>query len=839
MIHDETDPPYITLNLKNHLFIFILLPVLCSTLFFGGAGFQYRLQDLQEKFQSQGEVIQLYFKTLGDQVLANHQAIMHPTGNTSTQGHAQENPSSELHSILQSHKVLDKFSADLFEKEFVRSVHVYLTGLNNNSHNINPSSQDKKRNNNEKNKTTIIQFGPRIKPNNSSHYFSTFFSDTQKFVSVLESNTTSQYQIVLEFELDRRQVLISQRNILLLYLFASFVIIILSAIFAYYIANRFIDPIRAISFAISRIREGRLSTRVNNRAPTGELNELTWGINSMAESLQSAHVEMQHNIDQATQDLRDTLETIEIQNIELEFSRKEAENANRTKSKFLANISHEVRTPLNSIIGFTNLLMKSDLNPNQRDQLQTIYKSSENLLAIINDILDFSKIEAGKLSLNIDVVDIKKILHEISEILNPLAKEQKLKQILIIDDNVPDTFLSDSLRVKQVLTNLVNNAIKFSDHGSLIIRVSIENYKSEQAQIKFSVADEGMGLNEDAKSKLFDAFHQNDSSNIKRFQGTGLGLTISRQLVEMLGGEIGVESTLGKGSVFWFTLPADKAENASSDESHLHDLKTTSETQTAQSMLPKILAVDDNLANLKLLCALLDDLKADYDACSSGREAIVLSKENDYDLILMDIQMPNLDGIETTRKIREFDKRFVKQRAIVALTAYALEEEKQNILKSGFNDCLTKPIDMQALTTTVEHWTGYSINTIKRELPEKKTAENNNAIDTTEGLRLAGGKYDLAEEMLDMLIGGLKEDWQRIQVYAQQKNHTLLLEKVHYLHGATRYCGVPRLQQAIAKLEKQLKTKQNDFKEELQQLEREIDQILSDYHSLDKPIYHQ
>ncbi len=800
-VHSQPNRNYV--DLKNQLFLLIIIPAFITALLIGASALYLQQKDLHQLNEEQGKLLVFQYKEQFEDLMADL--------NTET---------------------ASSLSNQLINEKDVRAFSIYSLNSQNEVE-------------------SLLHEGPRMLPEDKSRGLLPWLGNTQRFKANLDSSSgNADKKYFIEVELDRNVLLIHQYQSFFVVFGVSLVCFLITLIFAQLASSRFSEPIRGISYAISRIREGHLSTRVKSRFLRGELNELTSGVNAMAASLQEAHEDMQHSVDQATEDLRATLETIEIQNIELDFARKDAEQASRVKSQFLANISHEIRTPLNSIVGFTHLLLKSNLDDKQKDQLLTIQKSSENLLSIINDILDFSKIEAGKLNLEIEEVNIRETLNSVIELLQPLAREKKLKQILRVDEDVPDIMLSDSLRIQQVLTNLINNAIKFSDHGSLIIRVSIAGSKSTNSSIRFSVSDQGIGLSEKAKEKLFDPFHQSDTSNIRRFQGTGLGLTISRHLVEMLGGDIGVESTLGEGSTFWFTLPLSKP--LTKPIFHSNKLQADTETLNPQvndspvvynNSIPRILAVDDNPANLKLLCALLEDMGINYDACQSGQEAIELNQNHEYDLIFMDIQMPDLDGIETTRQIRQFDKRFSRHHAIVALTAHALDEEKQRFLELGFNHCLTKPIDNKLLMETIEHWTGYKPNQKQTEIEEAllssgSQVDGNQVIDIEEGIRLAGKKPELANEMLAMLIENLPKDLSELSHLFEQKDFEALLEKVHYIHGACRYCGVPALRQATMEFEILLKNgKLENLDVEFRKMSSEIESLLDNYSRLSQPIH--
>ncbi len=317
-------------------------------------------------------------------------------------------------------------------------------------------------------------------------------------------------------------------------------------------------PLELISQGVAQLEEGRMETRL---PPMGsnELDELASGINRMAETLQSAQEEMQHNIDQATEDVRQNLETIEIQNIELDLARKEALEASRIKSEFLANMSHEIRTPLNGILGFTNLLQKSELSPRQQDYLTTIQKSAESLLGIINEILDFSKIEAGKLVLENLPFNLRDLIQDALTMLAPAAHEKQLELVSLVYRDTPIQLQGDPQRLKQILTNLVGNAIKFTQGGTVAVRAMLEDESDDRAQLRISVQDTGIGLSEEDQQALFKAFSQADNSLSRQAGGTGLGLVISKRLIEQMGGEIGVDSTPGEGAEFWISLSLPKS----------------------------------------------------------------------------------------------------------------------------------------------------------------------------------------------------------------------------------------------------------------------------------------
>ncbi|MCW0507470.1 two-component sensor histidine kinase BarA [Aeromonas piscicola] len=687
--------------------------------------------------------------------------------------------------------------------------------------------------------------------------------------------------------------------------------IAVSTLFGFRLVKSVTQPITDMVQAVHKIREGRLDTRVSGQL-TGELDMLKNGINAMAKALSEYHEEMQQNIDQATSDLRETLEQIEIQNVELDMAKKRAQEAARVKSEFLANMSHELRTPLNGVIGFTRQLLKTALTPSQTDYMQTIEKSARNLLGIINDILDFSKLEAGKLQLEHIPFSLRDTLNETMHLLGPSAHDKQLELSLQVDAEVPDYLTGDPMRLQQVLTNLAGNAIKFTERGNVDVHIEqTGSSNGNKVRLNVLIRDTGIGISEEQQRQLFQAFNQADSSISRRYGGTGLGLVITQKLVQQMEGQIRFESELGKGSVFSFSLDLDVSplpqteklpldriqgkrvwllepdpfshsslcallaewqldvqslaidtiwpEMSNQDmviigsstlhtpqqviarldgldgqqntivllSSHepalydamlahgaqhclskptnhrklLHALLSPEAAKSAQLPAPsprsvqaiKVLAVDDNAANLKLIAAMLKEMVSQVVVCKNGKEAVRLAQSQPFDIIFMDIQMPIMDGISATQAIRS--QSLNTETPIVAVTAHAIPGERERLIRQGMDDYLAKPIDESMLAQLI---TDFAHRRHQNHADQQ--------IDWALAVRQAAGKLDLAKEMLTMLMASFDEvDPVLEAALTGQVEDAEVLAQLHRLNGGCAYSGVPGLQRLLSQLEQQLR----------------------------------
>lgn len=511
----------------------------------------------------------------------------------------------------------------------------------------------------------------------------------------------------------------------------------------------------------------------------------------------------------------------------MEEKNEEAQNALEAKANFLANMSHEIRTPMNAISGMAQLLSEREFSKEENEYVATIQRSAESLLSIINEILDFSKIDSGKMEIIEEEYDFNSLVHDVLSIIEFRMKDKSVKLKVDVDPKIPRTLIGDDLRIRQVMINLLNNAVNFTHRGSITLHMHWVKNDEESGVLEVAVEDTGIGISEENMTKLFRAFGQIDTRKNRNVEGTGLGLAISRSLLNLMGGDIWVKSKEKEGSTFSFRLPQKVKDPRPSNYETNHELiQEMNETFNISFRAPsaKVMIVDDNRVNLMVASELMKRFGFEATLVDSGSEAVNRIEENlvAYDVIFMDHMMPFMDGVEATQKIRAIGTEYARELPIVALTANAIKGVEKQFKAAGMNDYLSKPIHMKQLSEILQKWIPIdkqirilegkeispnpkeakkqSILHVSQGIPKKEIIEFLQGINVEDGLRNCGGSQNVYVRILQTfassnLLSGLEEYFEKEDI----QNYMVLS---HSIKGACRNIGANDVADMAFELEK-------------------------------------
>lgn len=532
----------------------------------------------------------------------------------------------------------------------------------------------------------------------------------------------------------------------------------------------------------------------------------------LVNALKSANEDLESKVKERTSELMAT-------NEDLKRAKEQAEAATKTKEQFLSTMSHEIRTPLNAIIGMTHLLKNNSLEGEMAENIEILEFSAQNLLSLINSVLDISKMEAGKMAFEQAEFDLPALIQNTVEIFKARADEKNILLRSNIDKNIPKSLLGDSTRLSQILNNLIGNAIKFTDEGTVTITVRLLHHKTEKVEVLFAVSDTGIGISPEKINSIFEDFSQAEEDTSRKYGGTGLGLAITKQLVELQGGTINVMSTMMVGSTFSFQLgfKIGKVQAITKnlpDATHIKNLRGVN-----------ILVVEDNKVNQILAKKFLSNWGAKYQVAENGQVAVDLFKNNDFDVILMDLQMPVMDGYESARQMRLLEEQTNKFTPIIALTASTLLNERERIVQVGMNDFLSKPFNPNELYQKIAQ---HSYTQLQKQTPQEN--QINGDLNYSYFKNLAGADKEFYTELLELSEGDLIE-FNRVLSSTHLPDYETQLALVHHKIRATlRLLEVKELESQINQLRRMLSqgSQLSEVTDRIQTIQKSIETAISE-----------